>query len=248
MFNRKQLERLFSLCNDNEELRNALKDFCNTVYEDLGEINRNVRNELAILSGSSKILREHNENLESQHQWQELRKNYSQLSSLLETYERYRSGFLLEYSYVNMDELCQKIASTFEVTAISNHISFSYENKMKEPDTLANYVCDVYKMQEAIMYLLKHVFAYISSVSYIKLELQDYSETHFCVYVERDGVEISPETLQSLDRQDLSQETFLRYNGFLNAQKFIHSSKGTLTIKSSPEKTSCIILFPYRFE
>lgn len=245
MLNRKQLELLISLCEDNEELQQGLKDFCNAIYEELGEINRKFRNELSILSGTEKLSEEKDEEAASQHSRQQVQESYLRFSNLLGDYEHLRSNFLLKFSHVDIEQLCQKVASTFQATAFSNHIAFTFENHMKQPDTLSHYICDAYKMQEAIMNILKHIFAHSQESTYIKLTLQDDTPTHFCICAERDGIPFSPETMHVLNAQDISRETYLQYTPFLETQQYVKACKGTLEQYSSPEKTYCLLRFPY---
>lgn len=237
MLDKKQIDQLFELCNENEALQLALSEFCDSLYDDLTAINKVFRTQLSICEGSCQLIIQKNPTLSSQKDWENLCNDFEQLTSIIDKYEQYKDRLLLHYSYVDIISLCEKIKLTFDDTARARHIDFSLETDVAHPEIFQHFLCDAEKMQESIFSLLKHAFHIIPDVSYVKIQLKETETMQGMIHVQRDGAMIPPEDLKNLQSGTVSKETFLKHFGILTVKRFVESTHGRLVFDSDEEKT-----------
>lgn len=237
MLTQSQKEQIYYLCKDNETLRDIFSQLCHSIDEDLGRLNQMVRNELSVLSASVQMLAQKNPSLKEQRQWAIIGEDYENLYHLMTDYENYRNQFRMKSTYIDVVELCEKIASQFQSIASEKHIDFSFRNQMTNPKILNHYFGDAEKIQDAIIMLLKHALCIIPDVTYVKISLHNTDTQKAIVHVERDGAMIPEKELQDLQREQISKTLYSKHIGVLTAKQLAGTCGYDFTISSSEEKT-----------
>lgn len=243
MLTQSQKEQIYYLCKDNETLRDIFSQFCHSIDEDLGHLNQMVRNELSVLSASVQMLEQKNPSLKDQRQWAIIEENYENLYRLMTIYENYRNNFRVKKSYIDVVELCEKIASKFQTIASKKNIDFSFENQMTHPQTLHNYFGDGEKMEDAIIGLLKHAFQ-IPDITYAKISLYNEGTTKAVIHVERDGSMIPENELQDLQRDLVSKPLYAKHIGIITAKQLANACGYNFAISSSENQTCVDFIIP----
>lgn len=243
MLTQSQKEQIYYLCKDNETLRDIFSQFCHSIDEDLGHLNQMVRNELSVLSASLQMLEQKNPSLKDQRQWAIIEENYENLYGLMTIYENYRNNFRAKKTYIDVVELCEKIASKFQTIASKRMIDFSFENQLTHPQTLHNYFGDEEKIQDAIIGLLKHAFQ-IADITYVKIFLLNEGTTKAVIHVEWNGSMIPENELQNLQRELVSKPLYAKHTGILIAKQLANTCGCDFSISSSEEKTYADFVIP----
>lgn len=237
MLKKKILTDLYETTKEDADFREALLNFSDNITMELTMFNQSVRSEICILSGHANLLEQKNPNLTEQEEWKYLKENIKNLSNLLNQYEIYRSRFECHYGYVNIPELCQKIVSTFQRTALARHIRLTYKENLTERDAYTNYFCDPYQLQEVIIELLKHAFHTIPDVTYVDITISNENTDDFIIYVKRDGKMISEDDLNNIEMGHISKELFERHSAILLCHQFARKISNKFIISSNEETT-----------
>ena len=190
------------------------------------------------------MLAQKNPSLKEQRQWAIIGEDYDNLYHLMTDYENYRNQFRMKSTYINVLELCEKIASQFQTIASKRKIAFSFENKMTHPQILYHYFGDAEKLEDAIIGLLKHAFHIIPDVTYVKVSLYNEGTKKSVIHVERNGAMIPERDLQDLQREQISKELYTKHIGVLTAKQLAASCGYDFNIFSSEEQTYVDFIIP----
>lgn len=229
---------------DNSLLSNITKTDNSLAEEMLFSLNPHMRENLTNLHNSLELLERRFPELEEDHNWTLVQTDFKNVLQALQQYEALQIRLQTKSSHVNLIELCEKIAATFEDTANDQHIVFSYENNLDNPTPFTRYICDEKKVREALIALLENIFDTTEQGTYIYFKLKNTAENTFTIQIEQDGNILSNTDLKMLFSGIVSKEAFQQHTGILRCQELTDCYHGKFSISSKEKCTQFTLEFP----
>lgn len=240
--------KLHTLCEENPELKELLKEYENENKFLLSRMTHELRNPLTLIYSTLQLIQSKNKDLEQIPHWSSILDDMKDVFALLDQLSDYNHCDALHKSDVDLVELLTELKISFDSIAAQKHSSITIKLEKNAHDTFKNYYCDAIKLKQVFTNLIKNALEAISPSGHIQILLTPNEmledSSYLKVSISNDGDPIPDEELEHIFEPFVTTKSTGTGLGLPTANRIIQSHGGLLQVTSSKKETVFSIYLP----
>lgn len=244
--------KLHTLCEENPELKELLKEYNNENKFLLSRMTHELRNPLTLIYSTLQLIQSKHKDLAQTPHWSSILDDMKDVFTLLDQLSDYNHCDTLHKSNVDLEGLLTELKISFDSMATQKHSSITIKLEKDAHNVFMNYYCDQIKLKQVFTNLIKNALEAISSNGHIQIlltpdELLE-NTSYLKVSIRNDGDPIPPEELEHIFEPFVTTKATGTGLGLPTANRIIQSHGGLLQVTSDDTETVFSVYLPIQKE